>query len=223
MYRYIEWLRFGRRLHSARSACLGDLNLPKVANQVSGRRPRALFLGDGDGRLLKQFAQLVNGWAIYSVDSSHRMLLMQRRSLRGVADNNLQYFLRADSRRLPIHGEFDLVFAAFHLDCFHPEELASVIDQVDERLAVDGLFYVVDFVIPDDGWRRWWAKLWVGFFIRFFRCTTDYSLDHLPDHRGHLGEPRWTTVVETVTDGWISTLVVRRQRASSDAILRSAD
>jgi len=170
-YARIERARFGHGLQTWRTRFLDSL--PSCRD--------VLFLGDGDGRLLRAYLDLRDqegsGAAlrrVHSVDWSAEMLKLQRRRIQGHALASRVEFeqtnlLHRDWQR----HEYDLIIAAFVLDCFAESELKALAARLAVALRCGGHWYVVDFVRPRGRLQRCWADPWLAVMHAFFRWQTD--------------------------------------------------
>jgi len=200
-YEWAERIRFADKLQRARTACL-DRVPPS---------PRVLFVGDGDGRLLEAFVARQSKSSVVSVDLSRRMLELQQQRLgrAGLADR--VRWIRADSRSLTVAGPFDLIVTAFHLDGFDRSEMSQVARNLFDALKPDGLWYVVDFVVPAGGRKRRKARFWLRVMIEFFRRTTDLKRRTWVDHREVLSTLPLTVVAENLDrHEWLHSVLLRR-------------
>lgn len=180
-YRVLEWLMFGRVLHRSRIALLGEI--PDLH--------RALFLGDGDGRLLKQFCVMQPHCHIVSIDQSAAMIDLQQRQIQSVSNPVVfhQRFAGTDgfAERLSaeIGGDkFDLIVWPYFLDCFTAEELRVFIPGWLSLLNDGGLVYFVDFVRPPCGPKGWVCSvklLWMHWLFRWQTGLPNRKLVNLPE------------------------------------------
>ncbi|WP_372897712.1 class I SAM-dependent methyltransferase [Stieleria sp.] len=172
VYRGLEICLFGNALHRARLALLDQL--PRVH--------RALVLGDGTGRLLEQLCITQPDCRITSVDQSRQMLNQQRRRVERIGAIDRVDLIQADARSYDVpKNHFDLVVAAFFLDCFSEDELAENVPRFLAGLRDDGTFYFVDFVWPSSTWRRRQATAYQWLMHRFFRWQTGLPNRRLVD------------------------------------------
>ncbi|MCS7465234.1 methyltransferase domain-containing protein [Stieleria sp. ICT_E10.1] len=172
VYRGLEICLFGNALHRARLALLDQL--PRV--------DRALVLGDGTGRLLEQLCITQPDCRITSVDQSRQMLNHQKRRVERIGALDRVEFVQADARSYDVpENQFDLVVAAYFLDCFTEEELAGCLPRFLAGLRDEGIFYFVDFVWPPPGWRRRQATVYQWLMHRFFRWQTGLPNRRLVD------------------------------------------
>ncbi|BAM04408.1 class I SAM-dependent methyltransferase [Phycisphaera mikurensis] len=176
LYRGLEWLAFGDRLHRARVALL---------DRLPGEG-RVLVLGDGDGRLLAAMCRARPRCRFVSVDLSGAMLARQRRR---VADASPEAggrvaFVRADALEHPLqeHG-FDALVTAFFLDCFDAEQLGRGLPAWLGAVRPGGTWLLVDFVEPGGRLRRLHARVWLRLMHGFFRWQTGCPNRRLIDWR----------------------------------------
>ncbi len=189
-YQAIEWLRFGGRLQTARIALLKDLP----------RCQRALFIGDGDGRLLQAFAAEQPECRVTSVDISAQMLARQRQRIGPGADSSQYQWVQADIRQYKLPRQrYDLIVTAFHLDCFQVAEIEALAVRLAAAVRPRGCWYVVDFAIPKRGWRRFWARFWTALMIAFFRWQTGLVTTEIVDLPELFLQHGWTVIGQRVS------------------------
>lgn len=135
---------------------------------------RALLAGEGHGRFLIELLHRAPSAEIVCADASEAMLALSREKLHRTGHRNARVrFVHTDLRspeNLP--GDFDLVATHFFLDCFPPEQLATVIAGLASVATVDARWLVSDFNIPDSGLARIRARLILWSMYRFFRVVT---------------------------------------------------
>lgn len=209
-YQTIEWLRFGGGLQRSRTALLNELP----------RCQQALFIGDGDGRLLQAFARQQPDCRVTSIDVSSRMLACQRQRLACLsprlgeqADGAQYHWVQADIRQYEVPPQqYDLIITAFHLDCFTQSEIESLVDRLGESLRCQGYWYVVDFAVPKRGWRRHWARFWTAVMIAFFRWQTGLASSAIVDIPQVFFDRGWTVLTQQVSpSGMQFSMLLRRQ------------
>lgn len=208
-YQAIEWLRFGGGLQKSRIALLNDL--PECQ--------QALFIGDGDGRLLQAFAQQQPDCRVTSIDVSSRMLAYQRQRLANQSqrlgeqlDGSQYQWVQADIRQYEVPPQrYDLIVTAFHLDCFTQAEIEHLVVRLAKGLGGQGYWYVVDFAVPKRGWRQYWAKCWTAVMIAFFRWQTGLSSRTIVDIPQVFFQLGWTATAEQVSpSGMRFAMLLRR-------------
>src|SRR5690349_9297576 len=116
-YWWIERLGMGRTLERRRRWFLPEL----------GNARRALVLGDGDGRFLRELLRKNSAVRADYVDLSRRMLELARKN--AGADRVTYRHADALTLDLPRH-EYDLIATHFFFDCFGPRELETLIERV---------------------------------------------------------------------------------------------
>jgi cyclopropane fatty-acyl-phospholipid synthase-like methyltransferase len=177
-YHWLEVLAFGRTLQRARTAHLAALRSSR----------RILVGGDGDGRCVAQLARLAADARIHCIDSSAAMLREARRRVPHAARSRVTFEL-ADVRSFaPAPRAWDAIVTMFVLDCLTPTEVRDVVGRLRAGLAEGGQWLFADFVVPDRGWRRIRARLWIGFLYRFFRWRTGLQITSVPPSEQALAE-----------------------------------
>lgn len=176
IYRYIEYLRFGRRLERCRSGML----------QYAGASRKALVIGDGDGRFLSALARHNREIEIDAVDLSLRMVELSEKRLRTLPDSNGDRVrvLHGDIQNItPPRAPYDLIATHFLFDVFSDSGLPAVIERLSRWAAPDALWIVSEFDVPAAAWSRTNAHFWLRFMYAFFRLTTKLENQQLPAWR----------------------------------------
>jgi ubiquinone/menaquinone biosynthesis C-methylase UbiE len=179
IYWLLEKPTFGRVLQSAREFGIDKINHPT----------RALIVGEGDGRFLKQLMRLHPNVQVDCIDASGRMIALAERRLRRRSPDALSRvrFQHADVCGTKLTGEYDLIVTHFVLDCFEGERLRSVVTNIADVALPNCVWLLADFALPDRGWRRLYAKLWLASMYAFFRLTTGIRATTLTDPTRLLG------------------------------------
>jgi SAM-dependent methyltransferase len=164
-YWWIEKLGMGGALERRRRWFL-----PQLENAR-----RALVLGDGDGRFLRELLRRNRSVCADYVDLSSRMLELARRKS---GDERVDY-RQADALTAAFpQDEYDLIATHFFFDCFGAGELAALIGRVADAAKPGAQWVVSEFRtvnIP--------ARLLVSALYLFFRITTGLKTRRLVDHR----------------------------------------
>jgi len=164
-YWWIEKLGMGRMLERRRRWFLPRLNNAR----------RALVLGDGDGRFLRELLRENSTVHADYVDLSSRMLELARQK----AGADRVVYKQADARALEfVPGEYDLIATHFFFDCFGQHELEPLISRIAAAATPGARWVVSEFCttsIP--------ARLLVQAIYFFFRITTGLGNQSLVDHR----------------------------------------
>jgi SAM-dependent methyltransferase len=169
VYRWLEYLAFGRELERRRFRFLSE---------VAGAQ-RALVLGDGDGRFLARITEVSKACGAHKVsidyvDVSARMLQLAR--ARGGGERVAYH--RADALTMPLAPQsYDLIATHFFLDCFNEADMERIVDRVQEAARPGALWVISEFREPR------WAKPILGALYLFFRATTGLETNRLVDHR----------------------------------------
>jgi trans-aconitate methyltransferase len=181
-YRWMEYASFGPYLGHCRRAQLAYL----------GGARRALVLGDGDGRFLKQLLESNPLLTADVVDSSHSMLRVLDRRIRRMGEpfHRRIRLYHADALGWNASGPYDLVISHFFLDCFFASELDRLFDRLLPHLDPGARWVISEFSIPN---RRstpalcaWLspclARSIVGLLYRSFGLLTGLRVRRLPDY-----------------------------------------
>ncbi len=164
-YWWIERLGMGRALERRRRWFLPEI--------VHARR--ALVLGDGDGRFLRELLRRNALVRADYVDSSRRMLELARQKA-GVERVNYE---QADALSLDLPQEaYDLIATHFFFDCFGVDDLETLIGRVADAAKPGAHWIVSEFRTPNIA-----ARLLVRALSLFFGITTGLKTRKLADHR----------------------------------------
>jgi ubiquinone/menaquinone biosynthesis C-methylase UbiE len=169
-YHALESLAFGRDLTRAR---FQHLDLLQHSTDI-------LVLGEGDGRCLARLVGIARQARIHCVDASASML--ERASGRLSAEQRRRVtFTCSDALSVELpHSAYDAVTTLFFLDCFTDSEIRALVPRIRRSLRSECLWLFADFAIPQAGWRRWRAQLWLTMLYAFFRWQTGLSARGLP-------------------------------------------
>jgi len=175
-YRWIEYCAFGWALERRRFAFL---------DRVAGAR-HVLILGEGDGRVLSKLLSLAPHAHFDVVEISPEMIELARRR---TGDSARISFVCQDARTIGLAPDkYDAVLTMFFLDCFSERDSRRLIRKVAEAMKPGGVWLHSEFAIPDHGWRRWHAVIWIATMYLFFRAATGLKVRRLPPIRKLLAE-----------------------------------
>lgn len=163
-YDWMERVLAGEKLQRMRTRWLDEIPIPR----------RALLVGEGHGRFLVELCRRAPAAEIVCVDASTAMLSVARRRLEhaGLSAAAVR-LVRADlPDGIALAGTFDLIVTNFFLDCFPPDQLALVIEQLASLATGDAQWLVADFRVPDRGPARLRARCLLALMYAFFRPTT---------------------------------------------------
>jgi len=164
-YWWMERLGLGHSLERRRRWFLPDLENAR----------RALVLGDGDGRFLRELLEQNPAVHVDYVDLSRRMLELARQ--RG-GQERVHYRL-GDARSIDIaRQEYDLIATHFFFDCFSPAELDGLVARIAAAARPRARWVVSEFRTPN-----LMTEFFVRFLYLFFRLTTGLKTRRLADHR----------------------------------------
>jgi len=164
-YWWIERLGMGRALERRRRWFLPEI----------GNARRALVLGDGDGRFLRELLRRSSSVRADYVDLSRRMLELARQK----AGTERVSYQQADARTIMLApGEYDLIATHFFFDCFDAGELDALIGRIAPSTKPRAKWVVSEF--RNSSFAARWL---VRFLYLFFRITTGLKTRTLADHR----------------------------------------
>ena len=110
------------------------------------------------------------------LDVSRGMLNQARQRSARVSKGVAANFIAADAREWAgPRGKFDVVVTNFFLDCFAPDDLKRVVENLSAVAAPGATWLVSDFQMPPAGWRQWRARFVLALAYGFFRIATDIS------------------------------------------------
>lgn len=166
-YRWMEAVLAGDKLQKCRVHWLDSVRHCR----------RALLVGEGNGRFLSVCAEKLPDAQFTVVDASAEMLRQAERrwSRAGGLPDRVKFLQRS----LPGLGlseqTFDLIVTNCFFDCFTPEQLQRVIDDIARFANESAIWLVTDFAVPERGWAKWRAKAALRAAYTFFRLTTRIS------------------------------------------------
>jgi SAM-dependent methyltransferase len=174
VYRWMEWLTFGRALERCRRAFLEEMREARSA----------LVIGDGDGRFAARLLEENRHVVVDAVDASHAMLDALVRNA-GAYAGRVRIHL-ADARTWAPQGQYDVIATHFFLDCLSTAEVQDLARRLRVCAAPSTCWFVSEFAVPE-GWFGWMvARPLVSFLYVAFRVLTGVHPQHLPDYRDAL-------------------------------------
>jgi SAM-dependent methyltransferase len=169
-YRTLETMAFGNDLQRARVACLDEIGSPR----------RALIVGEGNGRFLRELLCRQPSIEVDCVDASERMLQIAQRRIAPHACRVT--FLRRDiGSWTPPVAEYDLIVTHFFLDCFPKDRLSEIVGKLSESATADANWLLSDFCQPSRGFSRLRTRAWLAVMYRFFRYVARIEARELVD------------------------------------------
>jgi len=174
-------------MQRCRKACLDELAAPG----------KALFLGEGPGRMLAELAQRFPDMQCTIVDSSAAMISQCRATAEGIpglADRcewiRMDVFSWLAGAGVMQSG-YDLVVTCFFLDCLDSPALDRLISGISSRVSPGAVWLVADFSLPERGPARWRARTVVGLLYVFFRFTAGLQTRGLANPTPHFVACGW--------------------------------
>ena len=169
-YRWLESVAFANGLQQARVAFLDQIPAPR----------RALIVGEGDGRFLREFVRCFPGSDVDCVDASAAMVRLARSCLAGI-EGRVRFIQCNLLTWSPDENAYDLIVTHFFLDCFDEGELEKVVATLSKSATRNAVWLLADFSIPSDALRKAHAQVWLWAMHRFFRAVAGISARKLID------------------------------------------
>ena len=169
-YRTLETIAFGNALQRARVACLNEIGSPR----------RALIVGEGNGRFLRELLTACPAIQVHCIDASERMLQLALGAI-GHYANRVTFLRRDITSWTPEPRHYDLIVTHFFLDCFSEDQLAKVVRNFSQAATADAAWLLADFCIPAQGFARLRARAWLATMYWFFRNAAGIEARDLVD------------------------------------------
>lgn len=158
-YDWMEALLAGNKLQRTRTAWL---------EKLAGRR-RILSVGEGHGRFAAACTKQFPEAELTVIDASAGMLARARSR---IAPTSRVQWITADLAAWQPPERYDAIVTCFFLDCFPPEQLATIIARLASAASDDAVWIVSDFALPVRGPARWRAQAIHALMYGFFRFAT---------------------------------------------------
>jgi ubiquinone/menaquinone biosynthesis C-methylase UbiE len=168
-YHWLETVGFGSTLQKARTRWIEEFATPR----------KVLIVGEGVGRFLCEFLRVHRDSAVDCVDFSPRMLELARLS---ISDGRHRVrFFEEDILSWTPPGFYDLLVTNFVLDCFLQNELKLIVRKLARVATPKAYWLLADFCIPEAGFARVHASIWLATLYGFFRMTAGIRAKQLVD------------------------------------------
>lgn len=169
-YLWLERAAFGRLLEHCRFCFLPAMHHAR----------RVLIFGEGDGRFLARFLAENSVATVDVVEMSRKMIAVAEARLTQ-ADRERVRFLLADARDWnPLPSHYDLVVTHFFFDCLSSDECEALARKAASASVEDAAWIVSEFHVPERGWARIHAGMWVAAMYTFFRWVTGLEVRRIP-------------------------------------------
>jgi len=167
-YRWIEYAAFGRALERCRFA---NLNHLATARSV-------LILGEGDGRTLARMLHSAPEARFDVYELSPEMIALARERTR---NSDRVVFHLQDARSADWKPRsYDAIVTNFFVDCLNEQDANRLTRNLANALDDAGIWLISEFAIPQTGWRRVHAQIWIATMYRFFQIATGLRTTALP-------------------------------------------
>lgn len=203
VYRALELFAFGRDLERARFC-----HLDALASCDS-----VLILGEGDGRFVSRLVRLRPEAEVLCIDSSAAMIAQAQQRLAIETPRHRVKFQHADALSVSLPTRhFDAAVTLFFLDCFSHEEAEKMIDKIAQALRPSATWLFADFALPEKGFARWRAKLWLKVLYPFFNVSTGLRTRALPNVEPMIERAGFASVtVRSLQAGLLRSVVYTRR------------
>jgi ubiquinone/menaquinone biosynthesis C-methylase UbiE len=169
-YRTLETIAFGNALQRGRIACLHEIGSPR----------RALIVGEGNGRFLRELLTVHPQIQVDCIDASERMLRLAEQRI-GQNASRVRFQRRNISSWTPTAGQYDLVVTHFFLDCFSEDQLGDVVRKLSRAATADAAWLLADFRVPTQAFARVRTRAWLATMYWFFRTVAGIEARKLLD------------------------------------------
>lgn len=163
-YNRLEAILAGPRLQRCRTAWLDEL----------AGCGHLLVAGAGHGPELPEILHRHPRLRLTCVDASSGMLDVAKHRLRqaGADLKRLEFVHARFPGWVPPAGQCDALITHFFLDCFPPETLGVVVDNLTRAARPGARWLLADFTLPARGWPRHRARVVHALMYAFFRRFT---------------------------------------------------
>ena len=133
--------------------------------------------------MLSACAQAMPESEFVVLDQSREMLARAKRVWEKIGQRQRITFRQVDLREWGSEEcePFDLIITNFLLDCFAPDELQQVINQIAASATPQARWLNSDFAVPTRGWQRVRAQMGLKIAYGFFRWTAGISANRIVD------------------------------------------
>jgi SAM-dependent methyltransferase len=190
LYRWMEYLTFGRALERCRTHFL-----PRLSD-----RRRALVLGDGDGRFLARMLTANPSLHADAVDTSAAMLYLLGRRAAAASPTGAARLRthHASALGFATGSTCDLVVTHFFLDCLAQSEVNLLARELARHASPTALWLFSDFRIPGTA-MHWPARILIRLLYFAFRLLTGLRTTALPDHAASLTAAGFTLAAQHIS------------------------
>jgi len=104
---------------------------------------------------------------------------MIERARERVGGSSRVRFICGDARAVEIVPRYDVVVACFFFDCLEEGDARKLIQRI-AAVMNHGVWLISEFAVPQAGWRRYHALMWINTMYAFFRASTGLQVRALP-------------------------------------------
>lgn len=136
-----------------------------------------LVLGGGTGWILESIFKVCPGVYIDYVDLSAGMIKRSKARLANSESQRKVNFIQGTYELLPKEYKYDVILTPFFLDMFTTNSACQMINNLQNRLKVDGAWLYTDFKVTNN----WWQSTLLWLMYRFFRICCAIEAGQLPE------------------------------------------
>ena len=141
-----------------------------------------LILGGGTGHFLQKLLEENKTIYVTYVEASEKMIALAEKCIRKNIPDALDRVTFICKRAENFEFEmYDVIACNYFLDLFDDVYVSLLIKQFKQHLNNDGVLYITDFSIPENGIMNWSTKAGLRMLYRFFKWATGLSAKKLPN------------------------------------------
>lgn len=162
-YRFLVRIVFGQSIDEAQAVFINQLP----------NNGRLLFIGGGNGNVLKLIYRLKPQLEIDYIDQSENMINSAKKSY----SNDLVNFIVGNEQSIP-NRKYDAIITFFFLDLFCTEKRGRIMKTLENLLKVKGIWLVADFKQPTTTYHKLIEKV----MFLFLKITTKIESDSIENY-----------------------------------------
>lgn len=162
-YRFLVRIVFGQSIDEAQAVFINQLP----------NNGRLLFIGGGNGNVLKLIYRLKPQLEIDFIDQSEKMI----ESAKKFCPHDLVNFIVGNEESIP-NRKYDAIITFFFLDLFSTEKRDKIMKTLENLLKVKGIWLVADFKQPITTYHKLIEKV----MFLFLKITTKIESDSIENY-----------------------------------------
>jgi len=140
-----------------------------------------LILGGGTGYFLQKLLEENKTIHVTYVDASEKMIQYAQKRIKKNLPDELQRvtFICKDVDAFEF-SDYDIIVCNYFLDLFDQGRVRMLIQLYKKQLNQNGILYITDFSMSEDGIVAWTTKIGLKVLYKLFKWTTHISTETLP-------------------------------------------